>query len=67
MVDRLTAEPSGWRSRGQTTPVIRIYRQLPDGGRAFVGPLDYRDARALADQIHDACDAHQTKIRNEGN
>lgn len=48
---------------GLTRPILRVFRRESSSKREFVGVIEYQDARAFADAIHDACDAYETEAR----
>lgn len=60
----IIARPGTWAHGNQQRPCIRLYR-LVHRRPAFVVAVDYQQARRLADQLHDACDAYQQGLRKQ--
>ncbi|WP_282826946.1 hypothetical protein [Gulosibacter sediminis] len=58
-LDRITAVASKWHSKGHQFPVIRLVRNRPGGQQVLAAPLDYKQARALVDRIHDLVDDYE--------
>lgn len=64
MFDQITAEPGAWDNKhARGIPVIRVYKSLPYGGKVTIAAVPYDQARRLADQLHDACDAYESEQR----
>lgn len=54
------ASPTTSRNRGRERECIRLDRHNAHGETTFSGLVDYRQARELADELHDLCDRHET-------
>lgn len=64
MTDQITANTGEWTSRHGTKPSVLLYRHMRNGRRILLAPVDFRQARELADQLHDACDEHEARHRH---
>lgn len=58
---RIEVRAGIWEEGTESVELLRVYRVWRPGAAELIGVIEYSDARALADALHDACDAFEVR------